>query len=213
VHGIVFEELREYVWKTDGAEAWTQLLQQAVPGRRFYGPDSGYPDEELEALLAGLSTKAGVGRNELLRGFGKFVAPTLLDLYRPLLQPEWDLFDLLEHVEETIHRVVRLDDPAALPPSLRIDRAAKERVVVHYDSERKMCFFAKGIIDGLQAEYSQDVAITTSRACTAATPNARSRSRSPADARRYLLCCGSRSSAHELMQKRLPVGPGPSSKT
>ena len=159
MHGIVFEELREYVWKGHGAEAWTELLQQAVPGRRFYGPDSGYPDEELEALLAAFSAKTGTGRKELLREFGRFVAPTLLDLYRPLLQPEWDLFDLLEHVEETIHRVVRLDDPTALPPSLRVDRPGKERVVIHYDSERKMCDFAKGIVDGLQAEYTQEVAI------------------------------------------------------
>jgi hypothetical protein len=160
VHGIVFEELREFVWRNHGAEAWTQLLQEAVPDRRFYGPDTGYPDEELEALLAAISAKTGAGRSDLLREFGTFVAPTLLDFYRPLLQPDWDLFDMLEHVEETIHRVVRLDDPTAAPPSLRVERPGKERVVVHYDSKRRMCDFAKGIIDGLQAEYSQQVAIT-----------------------------------------------------
>ena len=70
MHGIVFEELREYVWKMHGPEAWTQLLQQAVPGRRFYGPDSGYPDEELEALLAAISAKTGTERSELFGSSG-----------------------------------------------------------------------------------------------------------------------------------------------
>ena len=160
MHGIVFEELREYVWRTHGPEEWALLLGEAAPGRRFYAPDTGYPDEELEALLAEISKRTGAGRSELLQKFGTFIAPTLLDLYRPLLSEQWGLLDLLEHVEETIHRVVRLDDPSAAPPQLRVERPNESRAVLHYSSERRMCDLAKGIIVGLQDEYSQEVAIT-----------------------------------------------------
>lgn len=160
MHGIVFEELREYVWRTYGAEEWASLLKAAAPGRRFYAPDTGYPDEELEALLAEISERTGAARGHLLQEFGCFIAPTLLDLYRPLVSEEWGLLDLLEHVEETIHRVVRLDDPSAAPPRLRVERPDEGRVVVHYSSERKMCDLAKGIVSGLQQEYAQEVVIT-----------------------------------------------------
>ena len=159
MHGIVFEQLREYVWRNHGAEVWTQLLTEAVPGRRFYAPDTGYPDQELEDLLAATSKKTGATRPELLTDLGIFIAPTLLDLYRPLVSPQWGLLDFLEHVEETIHHVVRLDDPAAAPPRLRVERPDATRVLVHYDSERNMCDLAKGIITGLQKEYGQAIVI------------------------------------------------------
>ena len=159
MHGIVFEELREFVWRAHGADAWAALLKEAAPGRRFYAPDTDYPDEELEALLAAISRKTGADRKDLLRNFGTFVAPTLLELYRPLIDPDWGLLDFLEHVEETIHRVVRLDDPAAAPPRLRVERLDPERVVVHYDSKRRMCDLARGLVLGLQDEYATKVDI------------------------------------------------------
>ena len=159
MHGIVFEQFREYVWRGQGAETWTELLAEAAPHRRFYAPDTGYPDEELEALLAAASRKTRTSRADLLYDFGIFIAPTLLELYRPLVSPDWGLLDLLEHIEETIHHVVRLDDPNAAPPRLRIERPAPDRVVIHYDSERNMCELGRGIIQGLQRGYRQPVFI------------------------------------------------------
>jgi len=157
VHGIVFEQLREYVWRNHGADSWAVLLAEAAPDRRFYAPDASYPDEELEALLAAASRRTGSGRSELLRDFGQFIAPMLFDLYRPLIAPEWSLFDFLEHIEETIHQVVRLDDPTAAPPRLRVERLAESEVRIRYDSPRNMCELAKGIVSGLQKEYRQPV--------------------------------------------------------
>ena len=157
MHGIIFEQLREYVWRAHGAEAWAEILLKAAPGRRFYAPDVGYPDEELEALLAEASSRSGLDRAGLLVDFGRFIAPTLLDLYRPLVSPDWGLLDMLEHVEETIHRVVRLDDPAAAPPRLRVERPDERRVLVHYDSQRNMCDLGRGIIEGLQGGFGQSI--------------------------------------------------------
>lgn len=160
MHGIVFEQLREYVWRNHGAETWTELLGEAAPGRRFYAPDTSYPDEELEALLAAASRKTGASRGLLLEDFGRSIAPMLFELYRPLISVEWNLFDFLENIEETIHRVVRLDDPTAAPPRLRVKRVDDARVLVQYDSARNMCELAKGIVMGLQDQYSEEVVIS-----------------------------------------------------
>jgi len=160
VHGIIFEQLREYVWRNHGAQAWSEVLAEAAPGRRFYAPDTRYPDEELEALLAAASRKVGAERGQLLEEFGVFIAPMLFGLYRPLISTDWDLLDFLEHVEETIHRVVRLDDPAAAPPRLHVERVDPSSVRIHYDSERNMCELAKGIVSGLQKEYGEPVTMT-----------------------------------------------------
>lgn len=160
MHGIIFEQLREYVWRSHGAQAWTDLLAEAAPGRRFYAPDASYPDEELEALLAAASRRSGAGRAELLEDLGTFIAPMLFELYRPLISNDWDLLTFLEHIEETIHRVVRLDDPNAAPPRLRVDRIADTAVVIHYNSERNMCELARGIVAGLQSQYAETVVMT-----------------------------------------------------
>ena len=157
MHGIVFEQLREYVWRNHGAESWTALLAEAAPDRRFYAPDTDYPDEELEGLLAAATRKTGATRTELLTDFGTFIAPTLIDLYRPLIPSDWGLLDLLQNVEETIHHIVRLDDPTAAPPRLRVERPDANKVLIHYDSKRHMCALAKGIVVGLQREYGQSV--------------------------------------------------------
>lgn len=159
MQGIIFEQLREYVWRRHGAGTWSELLGEAAPQRRFYAPDTGYPDEELEALLAAAARKTEKSRSELLHDFGVFIAPTLLELYRPLISPEWGLLDFLEHIEETIHHVVRLDDPNAAPPRLRVERPSEERVLIRYDSERNMCDLGRGIVEGLQREYRQVVLI------------------------------------------------------
>jgi len=160
MHGIVFEQLREFVWRTRGADAWTELVQEVAPERRFYAPDQKYDDSELEALIAAAAAKTGATRGELLRDFGVFIAPTLADLYAPMISPQWSLLDLLEHVEETIHHAVRLDDPSAAPPQLRVERRDQQTVVVLYNSPRRMCELAIGIITGLQNRYGESVSIS-----------------------------------------------------
>ena len=91
--------------------------------------------------------------------FGAFIVPSLLSLYKPLVKKDWKTLDLIEHTEETIHKVVRLQNPGAAPPALIVKRLSPREVVITYTSQRKMCGIAKGIAKGIAAHFHEKITI------------------------------------------------------
>ena len=164
MHGVIFSELRKYVEQRHGGEeTWKALLRDAGLGRRMYLPVREYPDAEAVALVSAASAATGVPVRGVLEDFGEFIAPDLMGMYRSLVRPEWRTLDFLEKTEETIHRVVRLKDPAAKPPEIRCERTAPDEAVVRYASARRMCGVAVGIIRGVAAHYGEPVQIDEPR--------------------------------------------------
>ena len=159
MHGIVFDQLREFTVAGYGLETWQTMLAH-LPDRSRYYVSEDYPDAELEALLTAATSLTGRSRNDLLQDFGRFIVPGLVELYGVLIDPKWDLLELLENIEGTIHRVVRLRQPGATPPQLGTGRTAPDEVSIFYDSPRMMCAFGKGIIQGLQSQYAERLTIT-----------------------------------------------------
>ena len=163
MHGVIFSELRKYVENRHGEEAWKGLLRTAGLGKRIYLPIRAYPDEEAAALVSAASAATGVPARDILEDFGVFIAPDLLEMYRSLVRPEWRTLDFLEKTEDTIHRVVRLNDAAARPPEIRCERTAGDQAVVRYASARGMCGVAIGIMRGVAAHYGERVEIVEHR--------------------------------------------------
>jgi hypothetical protein len=160
MHGIIFSELQKYVEAKHSPEVWRTLLKESDIGNRLYVPFQTYPDQE--ALVATASRLTGQPAGAILEDFGEFIAPDLMNLYRSLVEPSWKTLDFLERTEETIHRVVRLKNPGAEPPELKVSRAAPNEVIITYTSPRKMCGVAKGIARGVARHYNENVTITES---------------------------------------------------
>lgn len=162
MHGVIFSELKKFVQDRHGNQAWKELAQRAELSTEFYVPLKTYPDEDASNLVAAAADLTGKPASELLEEFGEFIAPNLLGMYRSLIRPEWKTLDLIEHTEETIHRVVRARKPGADPPKLDCERTAPDRIDIVYTSERRMCGVAKGIVKGIASHYDEEVAITES---------------------------------------------------
>jgi predicted hydrocarbon binding protein len=128
--------------------------------KKIYLPIRSYPDEELVAIVAIASEVSGLPAEEILDGFGYFIVAGLIDVYGSLIDPRWDVIDFLEHTEETIHRVVRMQSPGAGPPQLEATRLGDTEVRIDYQSARRMCAVAKGIIRGVGDHYGQPVEVT-----------------------------------------------------
>jgi hypothetical protein len=162
MHGIILCELKKYVDDRLGAAAWGALLVKAgMPGRIFM-PVQEYPDADALKLVSTASAITGRPAVALLEDFGEFIAPHLLTMYGSLIRKEWRSLDVIEHTEETIHRVVRHRNPGAKPPELRCRRVGPDEVVVVYSSARKMCAVAKGIARGMARHFQETVAISES---------------------------------------------------
>lgn len=171
MHGLIFAELQKYVDTNLGGDTWNKLLEESGIGFKMYTPLQEYPDQEAVALVTTASEMTGKTTSDILEDFGKFIVPDLMNMYRSLIKPEWKTLDLIEHTEETIHRVVRIKNPGARPPRLKCSRPSSDEVVITYDSPRKMCAVARGIASGVAEHYNEQVRITESACMLEGSPS------------------------------------------
>jgi hypothetical protein len=162
VHGIIFTSLKKYATTKLGPEAWTSLLREAGLSGKVYLPTQGYDDKEIFGLVSTASKITGQPAQTLLEEFGEFIVPDLVSIYRSMIRPEWRTIDLIDNVENTIHRAVRLRDKSAAPPTLAVSRTGPTEILVVYSSARRMCGVAKGIARGVATHYGERISITES---------------------------------------------------
>jgi hypothetical protein len=162
MHGIIHLELQKFVIANHGEQAWHELLRRADLAGEIVTPLKVYPDEQIVRLVKGASELTGIPIADLLEAFGEALVPTYLTLYGALIKPEWRTLDVIEHTEETIHRVVRLRQPGAQPPRLRARRTTPVEVILTYDSPRRLCAVARGIARGLASHFSERISIDES---------------------------------------------------
>jgi hypothetical protein len=164
MHGVFLVKLGSYAQQRLGPGGWERVVAEVDPTHPFYGATQAYPDELVHALIAGLARHAGVSTEELLEGFGEFIAPHLIQMYRPLVKQDWKALDLLENTERVIHTVVRMRMPDAKPAELRPRRISKDELHLEYVSPRQMCSLASGIIQGVAKQYGERL-VTTHPSC------------------------------------------------
>lgn len=177
MHGTIFTELQKYVQTKLGAPAWQQLMSAAGIERESYAPFEIYPDSEVVALVGTASRITGAPVPTLLEDFGEFIAPDLLEMYWAAIDPAWRTLDVIEHTEETIHAVVRIDHKGALPPYLKAERTAPNEVLVVYSSPRRLCAVARGITRGIARHYGDQVTVTDETCMHRGDPDCRIRIR------------------------------------
>ena len=159
MHGIIFAEFKKFVQASLAPGSWERMGERAGITRLSNLASEVYPDEELVALVTAAVDLSGVPAPTLLEQFGEFIVPDLLKVYGGFVNRRWTALDLLANTESVIHRAVRLRDPLATPPELRIDRLTPSQVVVTYTSPRRLCAVAKGIMRGVARHYKENLTI------------------------------------------------------
>jgi hypothetical protein len=159
LHGIIHAELKKYIEERHGADAWKACLETAGLGQKMFLPITTYPDAEAVAIVTAASKLTNISAEDILEDFGEFIAPDLLSMYRPLVEPHWRTIELLLHTEDVIHRVVRINNPGAQPPRLQFEQLGPDELKFYYNSPRRMAAVAKGIIKGVATHYRQSVLI------------------------------------------------------
>jgi Haem-NO-binding len=161
LHGIIHLQLKRYLETRLGQAKWLKLLEEAGACTTLpYVHLGEYPDEELGAIVAAAARATATSAETVLEGFGEFIAASLIVTYRRLIAPEWRTLDVLANTEQTIHQVVRRQNPGARPPLLRCARPTPDEVIVTYSSVRRLCILARGIIRGIAGHYGDRLEIT-----------------------------------------------------
>ena len=162
MHGLIANQLRLFAIARQDRAAWAKALADSGADLPETPPpiDRIYSDEAIVSVVVALAAARGMDTNSLLDDFGAFLAPALLRVYEPLIRPEWRTLDVIEHVEERIHTVVRMRDPMAAPPYLSARRISDDTVEVTYTSPRRLCTLGEGISRGLAERFGERIAVS-----------------------------------------------------
>jgi hypothetical protein len=112
------------------------------------------------ALIAAASAMTGQAAPALLEEFGEFLVSALIKLHGHMLRPHWKTLEVIEHTEETVHRVVRVENQGAHPPHLKTERRSSDEVLLIYTSPRRLCALAIGIGKGLAGHFREKIMVT-----------------------------------------------------
>lgn len=161
MHGVVMTGLRTFVIRQHDRSTWEAVKDAAGVERDQYTRMEDYPDEEFLGIYKILLEESEATDAELQREFGQFLFGELVEMYgRIYFDEEWDALDLIDNVEETIHQSLKArDDSGFTPPELETERLGDDGLAVLYRSDRHLCEFGKGLIQGTANHYETDLTI------------------------------------------------------
>ena len=151
--GIIFTEFNQLVEDTWGLETWEKLLDDVNPpsGGAYTSGDT-YPDAELFSLVGAPSKTVKTPVPDLVRAFGAYLTPRLVKRY-PVFVKNKTPKQFLQSVHDVIHVEVKKLYPEAVLPTFTYENPGKDRLVMIYRSQRKLCALAEGLIEGTAKHF------------------------------------------------------------
>ena len=160
--GVVFNLLERATAESHGEDLWDDVL--AVAGLDgAYTSLGSYPDAHLSRLVAAISEATEKPPDDVIRWLGRSAMPHLAASNPRFFEPHADTRDFLLTLNDIIHPEVRKLYPGADVPDFEMHVDADGGMRIRYDSHRKMCAFAEGLIQGAAAYYGQEVSISQPR--------------------------------------------------
>lgn len=163
MHGLIFFYIQKFADALATATGTHAGLRSTiVRNTANYLPSGIYDDGEAVALLQSIADGIDEPLPLLLGRFGQFLAPHLVKVAGPLVDPNWRTLDLIEHTESIMHAMVRATKPGAEPPVLETVRISVEELHVIYSSRRLLCPLAIGVMRGLAKHFGEMLEIDES---------------------------------------------------
>lgn len=103
---------------------------------------------------------AGKDEDSVVHDFGVFAAEqTFVRLYPAFFSIADSAREFLLAVETRVHELVRATIPNAEPPHLTVSPLPGGRVLIAYDSPRRLCVLLCGLVEGTANHYRETATI------------------------------------------------------
>lgn len=155
--GIIFNLLEEAVRREHGEATWDRLLE-AAGAEGAYTSLGSYGDDELYRLVAAASSALDLPAETVVRWFGQKAVPLLAEKYPRFFEPHRRTRPFLLTLNDVIHTEVRKLYPGAQVPVFGFDTSAADILGMTYQSPRRLCALAEGLILGAADYYRETVA-------------------------------------------------------
>lgn len=156
--GIVFNLYQSVFIDKYGEDAWDELLD-AVDIEGVYSTLGTYADGEFLKLVTATSERVSLTVPEIVQWFGRESIPMMAVQFPELFSAHSALRSFLLTLNDVIHPEVRKLYPEADVPVFDYDVSSPEVLVMSYQSSRKLCDFAIGLIEGAGRHFSEAVTI------------------------------------------------------
>jgi hypothetical protein len=161
--GIVFNLLEEVIRREHGESTWDTLLD-AAELEGAYTSLGNYADQDLTKLVMAASRALKLPPEAITRWYGKKALPLFAERYAEFFAAHRSARSFLLTLNSIIHPEVRKIYPGADVPDFRFDTSSDEMLLMEYNSKRKLCMFAEGLIEAA-AEHFGEVSLIEQSSC------------------------------------------------
>lgn len=159
--GSLMVRFQAYMINALGEEEWKDLLRQAgQPEDKVYRSIKFYSDDEFDKLVEIACGKIGIDKDVLYKKLGLDFGRYLLKTYKVMFFPSWRALDVIEKAAPKVFKSIQYIDAHAPKSSVVCERVSPEEVIVHYQSERKMCPYILGIIDAMGEYFNEKLEVS-----------------------------------------------------
>ena len=156
--GIIFNLLEDALTAEHGADAWPGLIEASgVSG--VYTSLGSYPDAEVVALVETGAAVLGQSPGDVLRWLGQRAIPLLFLRFPQLFDGYRDARHFVSSVNTIIHPEVRKLYSGAACPHFHFNDRDDGALLSGYQSQRRLCMLAEGMVVGASDHFGQTVAI------------------------------------------------------
>ncbi len=160
--GVVFNHLEQIVTREYGEETWDGLLEAADLDGSYTSLGS-YADADLLKLVAAAAAAMDSPPDDVVRWFGRHALPLFAERYPQLFEQHSSTRAFVLTLNDIIHPQVRKLYPGAQVPVFDFEEAPNGGLRMGYDSPRKMCSFAEGLLEGAAHHFGEQVSIQQPR--------------------------------------------------
>jgi len=158
--GIVNKGIQELVEAKFGEEAWDKVKELAKCEEPFFSASEDYPDQMTLDLAKAVSEVSGLDLETVMVEFGKFwVLNTGAESYPTFFKLAGKTAREFLLSMNKVHKYVTKSIVNAKPPNFKYEELPDGRLLMHYQSERRLCPVLRGLILGVGIYFNKELQI------------------------------------------------------
>lgn len=159
MQGVILIGIQRFARERFGADFWRNVEADVNIAGRLYLPSQSYPMSEVDAVIGSVSRHSGMTIPLVLESIGDYVAPDMLGAYASMIEPQWNLLDVLLRSEAIVERAALKHGIKLANTPVQGRPGSNGEIMLAYRSPWRICPLIKGLVRGLGAHMDQPVTI------------------------------------------------------
>lgn len=158
--GIIFNLLEGFVTQNAGKEKYEKIVSSCSLQTKdpFVGPGT-YPDSDFMAIVQAAAKELALPLPAVVRSFGMFAFPVLAKKFPQFVENYSHPKPFLKTIHSVIHVEVNKLYEGASTPIFSWKDTGPSSMILEYQSKRKLCAFAEGLLDGVGKYFNVPIQI------------------------------------------------------